>query len=598
MRTAHLRRGTWPAMLAALIFCWGCGGAADEESDAKETPDNVAQSPRTNNQTDSRVEPPAAAEQPPDERVADDGIAQPRSIVIADAVTDETTPQPVPPVSAQPPPEEAASVTVPPALERTLPLKRFGVKGFSMKSIEPPPQPVAGDPSDTAASQPFALRTPQPAGEFDAAMTEPEEMPQAMAAIDEPADQSMTGSAAAMTDDPLETSMRVFYATDRIAREPLPAGAWSSIFFTTLLTAGLTGVLLLGAMFFQRKVALCALAVMSLLLCIKFGYSANIEWQKRVRLARGGDAYYSSEMNDGRLDYGTCQVNIPPDHRIGALEAPSILKLEFREDPRRHVILERVIRSDEQTFFNDLNHCLDESGLRQRQAFVFVHGYNVSFEDAVKRTAQIAFDLRFNGAPICYSWSSHGGIESYIHDMANADSTVIRLEQLLRDVVERTRSTTVHLVAHSMGNRALLQALDRIAVSQSHPEPVFGQLVMAAPDVSSRDFRTRYAEAIRQVTQQATLYASSSDRALMASTSVHGHNRAGLAGEQLVIVNGVDTIDVSEIDTSLIGHSYYGENPKLIDDMRALVELSQPADRRTWLARFLDPDGSVFYKFR
>ena len=33
-----------------------------------------------------------------------------------------------------------------------------------------------------------------------------------------------------------------------------------------------------------------------------------------------------------------------------------------------------------------------------RQAFVFLHGYNVTFEAAAYRTAQIAYDLRFDGA--------------------------------------------------------------------------------------------------------------------------------------------------------------------------------------------------------
>lgn len=41
-----------------------------------------------------------------------------------------------------------------------------------------------------------------------------------------------------------------------------------------------------------------------------------------------------------------------------------------------------------------------------KRAFIFVHGYNVTFEDAAKRTAQISYDLAFDGAPIFYSWPS------------------------------------------------------------------------------------------------------------------------------------------------------------------------------------------------
>jgi esterase/lipase superfamily enzyme len=36
------------------------------------------------------------------------------------------------------------------------------------------------------------------------------------------------------------------------------------------------------------------------------------------------------------------------------------------------------------------------------EALVFVHGYNVNFNDAVRRAAQIAYDLEFAGIPMVY----------------------------------------------------------------------------------------------------------------------------------------------------------------------------------------------------
>lgn len=53
---------------------------------------------------------------------------------------------------------------------------------------------------------------------------------------------------------------------------------------------------------------------------------------------------------------------------------------------------------------------------RQRSAFMFVHEYNVFFEDAAKRTAVLAFDLRFPGAPILYSWPSKASKRAYPKD--------------------------------------------------------------------------------------------------------------------------------------------------------------------------------------
>ena len=49
-------------------------------------------------------------------------------------------------------------------------------------------------------------------------------------------------------------------------------------------------------------------------------------------------------------------------------------------------------------------------------ALVFVHGYDTSFDNALYRTAQIAYDLRFDGAPFLYSWPSGGAVVSYPYD--------------------------------------------------------------------------------------------------------------------------------------------------------------------------------------
>jgi esterase/lipase superfamily enzyme len=294
------------------------------------------------------------------------------------------------------------------------------------------------------------------------------------------------------------------------------------------------------------------------------------------------------------LELGTCEVTIPPDHRVGKVESPSVLRFEFREDPEKHVVLQRVVRLPEGKFFDDLTACVDASAARQ--AFVFVHGYNIGFDDAVKRTAQIAYDLKFDGAAVCYSWPSHAGLARYTQDEANVAWTVTQLETFLRDVAERTGARRVHLVAHSMGNRALLQAVERMALRGDGP--TFGQVVLAAPDVDAGEFRNRYAPALAQVARRVTLYASSNDQALVASTKIHGYTRAGLSGEHLVVAPGLDTVDVSPIDTSLIGHSYYGDNPLMIRDLAAVIGLDLPADGRQWLRRTLLTPDAIYWAFR
>ena len=45
-------------------------------------------------------------------------------------------------------------------------------------------------------------------------------------------------------------------------------------------------------------------------------------------------------------------------------------------------------------------------------------------------------------------------------------------------------------------------------------------------------------------------------------------------------MNGLDTIDASEIDTDLLGHSYYGDCLPLLQDVELLLEKNLPPQER------------------
>jgi esterase/lipase superfamily enzyme len=111
---------------------------------------------------------------------------------------------------------------------------------------------------------------------------------------------------------------------------------------------------------------------------------------------------------NGTLSLGVCEVSIPDSdrHKLGFLEKPSIYRLEFRPNPKKHVVLLSAHSLEERRFFNLLKRRVAKS--ERKEAFVFIHGYNVTFEDAARRTAQFASDLQFDGAPVLYSRPSRG----------------------------------------------------------------------------------------------------------------------------------------------------------------------------------------------
>ncbi len=60
-----------------------------------------------------------------------------------------------------------------------------------------------------------------------------------------------------------------------------------------------------------------------------------------------------------------------------------------------------------------------------------------------------------------------------------------------------------------------------------------------------------------------------------------------------VVVRGIDTIDVSNVDTSLLGHSYFSDNHTVLDDLIDLLNQSKPPDQRRWLRPM--PLGEMSY---
>ncbi len=281
----------------------------------------------------------------------------------------------------------------------------------------------------------------------------------------------------------------------------------------------------------------------------------------------------------GELELGTCAVSIPLDHELGELESPSFWRLEFREDPEKHVVLLSVEPQARAEFLSELRERIEASAARR--ALVFVHGYNVTFEDAARRTGQMAYDLQFDGAPILYSWPSKGSLQGYMADEASAAYTVPHLEEFLRLVARESGAEIVHLIAHSMGNRAMAAALAEI--SREPDGPRFQQIALVAPDIDADVFKRDIAPRIVTTGDRVTLYASATDEALDASKRIHAAPRAGDASEGAVVVPGIDTIDVTGLDTSLLGHSYFAENRSVIADLIYLLHEGSPPDERHWL---------------
>jgi esterase/lipase superfamily enzyme len=298
----------------------------------------------------------------------------------------------------------------------------------------------------------------------------------------------------------------------------------------------------------------------------------------RNRTSSGAPArMFGSDYGD--LSYGTCLVSIPRDHRMGSLESPSIWRLELEPDPNKQVILLKIIPQDRTNFLDTVNSDIDTSA--GKRAFIFVHGFNITFEEAARRTAQLSYDLGFDGAPIFYSWPSHGNVFGYTKDEQSIEYSERHLEAFLDDFALNSDATNIYIIAHSMGCHLLAVAFASLVAEHPAAAKRFKDIIMAAPDIDSVVFKTQIAPQIVSTNSPfVTVYASSNDKALAISRSFYnGHQRLGESLPSPTVIPGMDTIDATAVDTGFFGHSYIGGERSVISDLYYLLQTGKSLEQ-------------------
>jgi esterase/lipase superfamily enzyme len=323
-------------------------------------------------------------------------------------------------------------------------------------------------------------------------------------------------------------------------------------------------------------------------LCVQM---AATRWDKLDR-CRPNDYYGGLPADDQGtgtqgLEVGTLEVTFPPGHARGKIERPlQVFSFSLsEEDPEEHVII-----SELRSFGADHAAWVRELGAAGRDdAFIYVHGFETTFDQAARRAAQLAYDLDFDlqedfrGVPMMFSWPSRGGIKAYAADYDASFESIDAFNLFLDLVKKQAGIRRVHVIAHSMGNRVVTEAL----YARRQREPLVDQLVLAAPDVWASRFRNRFLRALPGFAARVTLYVSDHDRALITSREIReGEARAGeVAGGLLEASRGVDRFDAinaSLLRTDVLGHGYYASQGSMLGDVYCLLK-GAPAKGRPLL---------------
>ncbi len=322
----------------------------------------------------------------------------------------------------------------------------------------------------------------------------------------------------------------------------------------------------------------------------RVGYGSN------RRPTAQGDGF-SGQRHD-RITHGRVDVYVPEAHRFGETGNSfwrRLLRFDLRDDRLR---LQRVATQQRHAFFAEIQDAVQaarETG-EPPQALVFLHGFNVSFEEAAIRAAQIGVDLKVPGPTACFSWPSRGTVTAYPVDEASIEASERAMTDFLVDFTGNCGAEKIHLIAHSMGNRGLLRALQRIGASaQTRGQLHFGQIFLAAPDVD-RDLFLDLARLYPEHAERTTLYASNGDLPVHLSAKLHDAPRAGYF-TPYTVAPGIDTVAVPDFDIDLLGHAYFAQAEALLHDIHDLMRHNDPPAQRQRIAPAVH-DGTAFWKLR
>jgi esterase/lipase superfamily enzyme len=332
-----------------------------------------------------------------------------------------------------------------------------------------------------------------------------------------------------------------------------------------------------------------------------------------------------AESKNQTLTVGIAEVLVPDVHVQGVTQA-SVLA-SGRPPPEDVTSADRmnireVSKKTAAELISAMRSQLAQSQLYSGKALVFLHGFNTSFNNALVRAAQLAYDLQFDGPVVAFSWPSMGGenlwddvknILNYTPDRTSAANARLPLARFLKEVLLPAGPTKIAFIAHSMGNRVLLETLsDASRTPQDGIGTVVGDLVFAAPDVPRSEFRNFLTE-IRDLGTVKTLYATRNDRALRASRDFWHEAPAGLIQEppswwqvwkgrtppgEPVSAQSVEAIDVSAagkagpLNFLNMNHDFYATNLSLIEDMRSVIRSSLHPPHRRNEALFVPTHGT------
>lgn len=291
------------------------------------------------------------------------------------------------------------------------------------------------------------------------------------------------------------------------------------------------------------------------------------------------DAVFPESVSSG-MAYGWADVSYPAHRKRGHTGYNSDSRAQ---NPYRDFIVDDYDLTFSREEFLSLVRQSNEKV--PKSSLVYIHGFDVSFENAAERTAQMSLDIGSDAVPIFFSWPSAHEVGTSFGDgmfqLVTTYSFASNNSKQSRPFVGAFLSQIAsfpwpyRVIAHSMGaditGNALLTSYlyDRYAVPRQPIRPP-ETISLVAPDIAERDFADQLGPILLSGNSRVTVYCTN-DWALWASKLYNGSTRLGWCGTEGRLVPGVDVAVVRGRMTDVLRHSYFLGSIRMLDDIGELL---------------------------
>jgi esterase/lipase superfamily enzyme len=249
---------------------------------------------------------------------------------------------------------------------------------------------------------------------------------------------------------------------------------------------------------------------------------------------------------------------------------------------------------------------LKKAMMTASDVLVFIHGFNVSWSDAVGSALALQESLNQSNEDyptqdvlvVLFSWPSDGKalpFVSYSSDRGESRGSgaamgrgLLKLRDFVGSIPARAAChQNIHLACHSMGNYVLQNTLPRLfeyTPGRVYPR-LFKHIFLCSPDVDDDVLEPDQAMGdLHQLAAQITIYHNRGDTALWGSDYTKGNpDRLGQNGvaRPALIHQKVHQVDCSPIVSGFMEHSYYLDGRVNSDIRMSLANLAMDDERRT-----------------